>query len=104
MSYQFIGLSGHSSRRLLPCVGRMKFCIDSLRHSLKKIAFRQQVELSYALTSNPGSAPISHQTVGAYHEPSLAVECGPASVIITNTLGEIEYTNPKFTEITGFRR
>ncbi len=33
---------------------------------------------------------------------SLAVEQSPVSIIITNTNGEIEYANPKFTEITGY--
>jgi len=34
---------------------------------------------------------------------SLAVEQSPASVLITNTRGEIEYVNAKFTEVTGYR-
>ncbi|MDX9863024.1 MAG: EAL domain-containing protein, partial [Rhodospirillales bacterium] len=34
---------------------------------------------------------------------SLAVEQSPASVLITNTAGEIEYVNAKFTEVTGYR-
>ena len=33
---------------------------------------------------------------------SLAVEQSPASVIITDVQGNIEYVNPKFTEITGY--
>ncbi len=33
---------------------------------------------------------------------SLAVEQSPASVIVTDTQGTIEYVNPKFTEITGY--
>lgn len=33
---------------------------------------------------------------------SLAVEQSPASVMITNTGGYIEYVNPKFTDISGF--
>ena len=33
---------------------------------------------------------------------SRAVEQSPASVIITSTTGEIEYVNPKFTEVTGY--
>ncbi|MDH5561039.1 MAG: PAS domain S-box protein, partial [Deltaproteobacteria bacterium] len=33
---------------------------------------------------------------------SRAVEQSPASVVITNTKGDIEYVNPKFTEVTGF--
>ena len=33
---------------------------------------------------------------------SRAVEQSPASVVITDTLGNIEYVNPKFTEMTGY--
>ena len=33
---------------------------------------------------------------------SQAVEQSPASIIITNTKGEIEYINPKFVETTGY--
>lgn len=33
---------------------------------------------------------------------SRAVEQSPASVIITNLTGEIEYVNPKFIEVTGY--
>ena len=33
---------------------------------------------------------------------SRAVEQNPASIVITDTLGQIEYVNPKFTELTGY--
>ncbi len=33
---------------------------------------------------------------------SKAIEQSPLSIIITDTKGKIEYTNPKFTEITGY--
>lgn len=33
---------------------------------------------------------------------SRAVEQSPASVVITNLLGEIEYVNPKFSAVTGY--
>jgi diguanylate cyclase (GGDEF)-like protein/PAS domain S-box-containing protein len=33
---------------------------------------------------------------------SRAVEYSPASIVITDTDGKIEYVNPKFTEVTGF--
>lgn len=33
---------------------------------------------------------------------SRAVEQSPASVLITNTRGEIDYVNPKFTEVSGY--
>jgi len=35
-------------------------------------------------------------------ELSRAVEQSPASVVITDPKGDIEYVNPKFTEVTGF--
>ncbi len=34
---------------------------------------------------------------------SRAVEQSPASIVITNLQGEIEYVNPKFIELTGYR-
>ncbi|MDH4128254.1 MAG: PAS domain S-box protein [Spirochaetota bacterium] len=37
-----------------------------------------------------------------FQKLSLAVEYSPASVVITNSLGVIEYVNPKFTDITGY--
>ncbi|OGP15692.1 MAG: hypothetical protein A2052_07455 [Deltaproteobacteria bacterium GWA2_54_12] len=33
---------------------------------------------------------------------SVAVEQSPASIVITDTTGAIEYVNPKFTEVTGY--
>lgn len=33
---------------------------------------------------------------------SSAMEQNPASIVITNTLGQIEYVNPKFTKLTGY--
>ena len=33
---------------------------------------------------------------------SIATEQSPASIVITNVLGEIEYVNPKFEELTGY--
>lgn len=33
---------------------------------------------------------------------SRAIEQNPASILITNTHGEIKYVNPKFTELTGY--
>lgn len=33
---------------------------------------------------------------------SIAVEQNPSSIVITDTKGNIEYVNPKFTEVTGY--
>lgn len=38
------------------------------------------------------------------HQLSLAVEQSPASVVITDLNGQIQYVNPKFTQITGYTR
>ncbi len=35
---------------------------------------------------------------------SRAIEQGPVSVVITDTEGNIEYVNPRFTELTGFSK
>jgi two-component system sensor histidine kinase/response regulator len=35
---------------------------------------------------------------------SSAVEQSPASIVITNVAGDIEYVNPKFIEVTGYTR
>ncbi|MGB7749688.1 MAG: PAS domain S-box protein [Verrucomicrobiia bacterium] len=36
------------------------------------------------------------------HQLSIAVEQSPASIVITNTAGDIEYVNPKFIALTGY--
>jgi PAS domain S-box-containing protein len=36
------------------------------------------------------------------HKLSLAVEQSPASIVITDSHGDIEYINPKFTRVTGY--
>ncbi|MGO9308359.1 MAG: PAS domain S-box protein [Spirochaetia bacterium] len=36
------------------------------------------------------------------HKLSLAVSQGPASIVITDVQGNIEYVNPKFTQLTGY--
>lgn len=41
-------------------------------------------------------------TVETLQKISTAVAQSPASVVITDTAGTIEYVNPKFTDITGF--
>ncbi|HEX7616125.1 MAG TPA: PAS domain S-box protein [Thermoanaerobaculia bacterium] len=41
----------------------------------------------------------AHETL---RKLSRAVEQSPAAVVITDTKGDIEYVNPKFTQVTGF--
>jgi len=42
------------------------------------------------------------ETVVKVHKLSLAVEHSPASIVITDQAGNIEYVNPKFTAVTGY--
>ena len=42
------------------------------------------------------------QAEAQLHKLSFAVEHSPASIVITNLKGDIEYVNPKFTEVTGY--
>lgn len=42
------------------------------------------------------------QTLEQLRKLSLAVEQNPASILITDRHGNIEYTNPKFTQISGY--
>lgn len=44
----------------------------------------------------------THQTEEQLRKLSLAVEQSPATVMITDTQGNIEYVNPKFTRLTGY--
>ncbi len=37
-----------------------------------------------------------------YHKLSRVVEQSPVSIVITDTKGNIEYVNPKFTQLTGY--
>ena len=45
---------------------------------------------------------VAKETENQLRKLSRAVEQSPASVVITNLAGEIEYVNPKFTEVTGY--
>jgi diguanylate cyclase (GGDEF)-like protein/PAS domain S-box-containing protein len=59
-----------------------------------------------AMTNNTFAPTVTQeqylQLEKQYRKLFQAVESSPTSVIITNPRGEIEYTNPKFTEITGY--
>lgn len=58
------------------------------------------------MTNHTNSATVSQEKYRKlekqYRKLFQAVESSPASVIITHPCGTIEYTNPKFTEITGY--
>ncbi|MDX9882215.1 MAG: PAS domain S-box protein [Prolixibacteraceae bacterium] len=42
------------------------------------------------------------EAIGTIQKLSKGIEQNPSSIIITNIQGDIEYVNPKFTEVTGY--
>ena len=66
-----------------PFVQEERDLIDGLARVLSEAAERKQAE-------------------DALRKLSLAVEQSPAPVIITDTVGNIEYVNPRFTQVTGY--
>ena len=56
-----------------------------------------------AIDSAQSSDPLVYDAVvGELRKMSQVVEQSPSSVVITDTKGNIEYVNPKFTEVTGY--
>jgi PAS domain S-box-containing protein len=58
-------------------------------------------EISYALTAL-ASLAAHRQAEEQLRKLSHAVAQSPASIVITDTAGAIEYVNPKFTSVTGY--
>ena len=72
-------------------LGRM---LQNLRQMMKRIT-KSRDNLSQEITERK----IIEENL---HKLSQAVEQSPSSVMITNIEGNIEYINPKFTELTGY--
>ena len=60
----------------------------------------------YVETNERLAAEIQYRRIATeeLRKLSLAVEQSPASVVITDLDGRIEYVNPKFCEISGYTR
>ena len=63
----------------------------------------------YTLQQQVGGVVITLMDITAFKQANMqlarlsaAVEQSPASIVITNTAGNIEYVNPRFTQITGY--
>jgi len=63
----------------------------------------------YTLQQQVGGVVITLMDVTAFKQANMqlarlsaAVEQSPASIVITDTAGNIEYVNPRFTQITGY--
>jgi diguanylate cyclase (GGDEF)-like protein/PAS domain S-box-containing protein len=81
-------------------LGQLALCFNSMIKEIK-------TDRENLLESNEKLATEIHYRRIATDELkklSLAVEQSPASVLITDLLGNIEYVNPKFCEISGYTR
>ncbi|MDI1336567.1 MAG: response regulator [Lacunisphaera sp.] len=59
-------------------------------------------ELLQYVSGQIGSAIERKQSEMSIRKLSFAVEQSPVSIVITDLAGNIEYTNPKFSEVTGY--
>mgnify|MGYP005853351839 CR=1 FL=1 len=80
-----------SGFRSLDEIGQLAFAFDAMADTIER-DLRQ-------LADNAAELARREQALRKF---SLAIEHGPASVIITDAEGRIEYVNPKFVEITGY--
>jgi len=69
--------------------------LEELLSVQERTVIEQSERLEQALTQAIGAT-------AAKTELLAAVEQSPASVVITDVCGNIEYVNPKFTELTGY--
>ena len=53
----------------------------------------------YGVNTEISERKLAEQTLSKY---KMAVEHSPVSIVITNIAAEIEYVNPRFTELTGY--
>ena len=63
---------------------------------MENMAMRERKERLFAVLEKSQDADLAPQIL------QLAIESVAASIIITNIQGEIEYVNPRFTEVTGY--
>jgi diguanylate cyclase (GGDEF)-like protein/PAS domain S-box-containing protein len=79
-------------------LGRLAHSFNTMQHEIKSdreilIGFNKQLEAEIEL---------NRKTSEELKKLSMAVEQSPASVVITDLNGLIEYVNPKFSELSGF--
>jgi PAS domain S-box-containing protein len=63
---------------------------------------KEEKNLINAIAERLGRVAERTQAEDKLRQLSRAVEQSPASIVITNPAGDIEYVNPKFVEVTGY--
>ena len=84
-------------------VGQMKVCYLEERPASDEGAFLvEERQLLDAITLRLGIYLWRKKTQARLYKLSSAIEQNPISILITDTLGRIEFVNPQFTKQTGY--
>ncbi|MCG8619156.1 MAG: response regulator, partial [Desulfobacterales bacterium] len=90
-----LGILARSFRRMGRSIREKISALD------KEITHREQVEHDLRQAQDELELRVEQRTA-ELKKLSVAVEQSPASVVITDLEGNIEYVNPTFTEVTGY--
>jgi two-component system cell cycle sensor histidine kinase/response regulator CckA len=75
---------------------------DGTRRFFQQTVFPIKTDQGYRIGSVSRDVTEQRRSNDQLRQLSRAVEQSPASIVITNTMGVIEYVNPKFTQVTGY--
>ncbi|MBE7557365.1 MAG: PAS domain S-box protein [Anaerolineales bacterium] len=75
---------------------------DGTRRFLQQTVFPIKTDQGYQIGSVSRDITEQRRANDQLRQLSRVVEQSPASIVITNTMGNIEYVNPKFTQVTGY--
>ncbi|MBI5846724.1 MAG: PAS domain S-box protein [Nitrospirae bacterium] len=88
--------------RLNKYLVRSNQLVEEARNGLEQKVQARTVELQTANEELSNEIAERRKTEETLRKLSRAVEQSPATIVITDASGVIEYVNPKFTEITGY--
>ena len=74
----------------------------SAHQGRRAVHSKEERNLINAIAERLGRVAERKQAEEKIRQLSRAVEQSPASIVITNPAGDIEYVNPKFIEVTGY--
>ena len=100
-----LGLLGFGSWKLARAWTKLASAEEDVRRlnaDLEQQVEARTRELRHKVTELDGEIAERRRVEDTLRKISIAVEQSPASVVITDTQGAIDYVNPKFTELTGY--